>query len=60
MSGYVGILLTIKFILELRKLTKAVGQQSWKQVFEEVHSFLPFFQRLLGFLNGPIRISRYS
>ena len=33
-----------ELILELRKLTKAVGQQSWEQVFEEVHSFLPFFQ----------------
>lgn len=57
MSGYVRILRTARFILELRKLTKIAGEQSWEQVFEEVHSLLPFFQRLLEFLNGPIRVS---
>ncbi len=60
MSGYVKILRTVRLILEMRKLIEVAGQQSWEQVFEEVHSFLPFFQRLLEFLNGPIRVPRYS
>ena len=60
MYGYVKILRTIRLIREMRKLIKVVRKQSWEQVFEEVHSFLPFFQRLLEFLNGSIRVPRYS
>ena len=49
-----------RLMLKMRKLIEAVRKQSWEQVFEEIHSFLPFFQRLLEFLNGPIRVPRYS